>query len=441
MVFKKSISVKNSEIGPVYAYDWEIKPIKDIVAVNESNLNSASDCKIIEYIDINSVEHGIINERTTMYLKDAPTRARRILKEGDVLISTVRPNLKHYCIIRNEVHCTIASTGFAVLTSKNVDPAFLFYSITTETFTNYLSAIAETSTTAYPSITASVISESKIPYPRITEQKAIANILSSLDSKIELNQQMNKTLESIAQTLFKHWFIDFEFPDEDGQPYKSSGGEMADSEFGGIPKGWKYAHLKDILSTLESGSRPKGGATSIGVPSIGAENIIGLGHYEYASTKYVPTDFYKNMKSGKVQDFDVLLYKDGAQIGRKSMFALGFPFEEFCVNEHVFILRSSEILNQYYLYFWLDLPYITETITNLNANSAQPGINKQGVGSIPILIPNKAVIEKFGNLVNPFIKSIFLNSKESKKIAEIRDLLLPKLVTGKIRVPLEDTNV
>ena len=438
MVFKKSISVKNSEIGPVYAYDWEIKPIKDIVAVNESNLNSASDCKIIEYIDINSVEHGIIKERTTMYLKDAPTRAKRILKEGDVLISTVRPNLKHYCIIRNELHCTIASTGFAVLTSKNVDPAFLFYSITTETFTNYLSAIAETSTTAYPSITASVISESKIPYPRITEQKAIANILSSLDSKIELNQQMNKTLESIAQTLFKHWFIDFEFPDENGQPYKSSGGEMVDSELGSIPKNWEIKMLNQIAE-LKIGRTPPTAQKkwfSTNENDVPWVSIKDLGN---AQTFVVDTGRY--LTQGAVDQFNIPIIRSGTvvlsfklTVGRVSITAM-----ECISNEAIAQFKiKNQSLPTSYLYFHLksyDFNKVGSTSSIANAT------NSKEIAKIPIIIPPRNILFPETASFDRILEKIKLNTLENRNLIKIRDFLLPRLISGKLRVPLEDPDV
>jgi len=317
----------------------------------------------------------------------------------------------------------------------NSYPLFVFYLLKSMNLKGYNSG------SAVPTLNRNYIHAIETLVPEnLEEQIHIAKILAAFDSKIELNKQMNKNLESIAQALFHHWFIDFEFPDENGQPYKSSGGKMINSEWGSIPEGWKYSNLKSVLSKLESGSRPKGGAVTFGIPSIGAENINGLGNYNYSSTKYVPVEYFKEMKSGKVLNFDVLLYKDGANIGRKSMFALGFPFDELCVNEHVFILRSNEILNQYYLYFWLDLANITETIVKLNANSAQPGINRQGIGSIPILVPDNKLAGKFRIIVDPLMKSIFLNSKESHTISNIRDILLPKLMSGKIRVPMEDAN-
>ena len=118
---------------------------------------------------------------------------------------------------------------------------------------------------------------------------------------------------------------------------------MVNSPLGKIPEGWEAATVDDVLATLESGSRHKGGIDpeARGVPSIGAENIIGLGRYDYSKEKFVTREFFDNMNRGHIQSGDVLLYKDGAQIGRKSMFRDGFPHAECCINEHVFIMRSN----------------------------------------------------------------------------------------------------
>ena len=110
---------------------------------------------------------------------------------------------------------------------------------------------------AVSGITGSDLVKLPLPIPPLSEQKDIANELFTIDAKIELNHQMNKTLEAIAQALFKHWFVDFEFPNEEGKPYKSSGGELVDSELGAIPKDWKVNQLKDFGDIICGKTPPK----------------------------------------------------------------------------------------------------------------------------------------------------------------------------------------
>ncbi|EME7174634.1 hypothetical protein EB14_02300 [Enterococcus faecium] len=285
-----------------------------------------------------------------------------------------------------------------------------------------------------------VIENTKIMLPPLDEQKAIAHILSTLDDKIEVNNQINKTLENMAQAIFKQWFVDFEFPNEDGEPYKSSGGEMVESELGMIPKGWEVKELVDVLETLEAGNRPKGGAGNLteGIPSIGAENIIGLGKYDYSKEKYVTEEYFAKMNKGKVNPGDVLLYKDGAQLGRKTMFMNGFPHKKCCINSHVFILRTNDMLTQSYLYFWLDQDWVTQSIINLNANSAQPGINQSKLKTLKILTPKFNYVEMFDVIIKSLLNKLFENCIENNALHKTRDALLPKLMSGEIRVPLDE---
>ena len=417
--------------------------ISDICDINSSNISSKDNYEFINYLDTSNLTEGVIDTLQKLVVGEdkIPSRAKRKVKKNDVLISTVRPNQKHYGILRKLKENLIVSTGFVVLSAKEdiVDAEYLYRYLTQDSITNYLQAIGETSTSAYPSIKPSDIGSLEIELPQLEEQKAIAKVLLDLDQKIEINNKINKKLEEMAQTIFKQWFVDFEFPNEDGKPYKSSGGEMSESEQGMIPKGWEYKKLDDVLNTIEAGNRPKGGAGNLteGIPSIGAENIIGLGKYDYSKEKFVTEDYFNSMKKGIVQSKDVLLYKDGAQLGRKTMFMDGFPHEKCCINSHVFILRSNNSISQSYLYFWLDQDYMTQNIINLNANSAQPGINQIQVKSLNILVPTKEIIEKFELTVNSLLDKLFVNCKENTKLANIRDTLLPKLMSGEIRVPLD----
>ena len=332
-----------------------------------------------------------------------------------------------YCgnVFYENKKCWISDNAILAKAKTNVSCKFMYY-ILKHTNLNDMHIGS-----SQPLLTQGILKGLTTTMPRFAEQKAIAATLSALDDMIELNNQINKTLEEMAQAIFKSWFVDFE-------PFKD--GEFEESELGLIPKGWRVGKLDDVLSEIETGNRPKGGVAGVesGIPSIGAENVLGLGKYDYSKEKYVSEEFYNSMKKGKLKDWDVLLYKDGAQLDRKTMFALGFPHKKCCVNSHVFILRSNSRMNQCYLYFWLDQDYMTQKIIGLNANSAQPGINQPAVKGLPILIPPIDVLERFDDLVVPIIKNLFSNCLENNILVSIRDTLLPKLMSGEIRVPVDE---
>lgn len=265
--------------------------------------------------------------------------------------------------------------------------------------------------------------------PRKDLQDKIAKILSNYDNLIENNNKRIKILEEMAQKIYKEWFVDFKFPGHETTTFK-------DSPLGKIPNDWEVSNLENILSCIESGSRPKGGINSndTEIPSIGAENIIGLGKYDYNKEKYISDEFYKKMKRGKIQSLDVLLYKDGAQLGRKSIFGENFPHSKCCVNEHVFILRTNEKCSQYYLFFTLDTVVNTEKIKQLNTNAAQPGINQAQVNGLTIILAQRNIIEKFDVIISPIVSEIFKLCIKNQTLKQTRDILLPRLISGEINV-------
>jgi len=217
---------------------WKICKVGDVAKINEMSINKNTKLDAIEYIDINSVENGRIIKVQYLPLATAPTRAKRVVRNNDILISTVRPNLRHFVFIKKAKSNTIASTGFAVITPYKVNPRFLYYYLTSEPFITYLSQIADTSTSAYPSFTPDVIENAELLLPTPFEQNKIAEILGSLDNKIELNYEMNKTLEVIAQAIFKNWFVDFE-PFKDELVYNEEIGKR-------IPDGWEVTEREEV---------------------------------------------------------------------------------------------------------------------------------------------------------------------------------------------------
>ncbi len=258
------------------------------------------------------------------------------------------------------------------------------------------------------------------------EQERLSSILAAYDNLIENNQKQIKLLEEAARRLYKEWFVDLRFPGYEDTPIVD-----------GVPEGWKKCLLGDINCSLESGSRPKGGIDASlvdGVPSIGAENVIGLGCYNYSSEKLITKDFFSKMKRGKLCDKDILIYKDGAYIGRTSLFQDGFPHLEAAVNEHVFLLHAADEHIQYYLFFTLYQQEYYQKMQKLNKNAAQPGINSKAMMSLPVLLPTEDILDGFDSFATPLMHKIFNLAKQNRRLELARDRLLPKLMSGEIEV-------
>ena len=265
----------------------------------------------------------------------------------------------------------------------------------------------------------------------ISDQRRIASILSSLDRKIELNNKINADLEEMAQAIFKNWFVDFE-------PFKD--GKFVDSELGMIPEGWKVSQIADIPHILETGKRPKGGAVEKGIPSVGAEHVKGMCAYDYSKTKHINCEFAAKLKTGKINGYELMIYKDGGKPGyfipNFSIFGEGYPFENCYLNEHVFKLDfdGNKEFN-IFCYFFFKTEQIMSYFNAQGAKAAIPGINKKDVENIYIFSPDNESVIKFGEFAYPLFKQMLKNAIENRTLSLLRDTLLPRLMSGEIEVP------
>ena len=344
-------------------------------------------------------------------------------KNGDTLLARITPCLENGKTAQvnelEEGEVGFGSTEYIVLRAKEgkSDKDFIYYLSISPNFRS-IAIKSMVGSSGRQRVQQNVLENAEFLLPDLKTQKKISAVLGSLDNKIELNEKINQNLEAQAQAIFKSWFVDFE-------PF---GGKM--------PADWGQGCLSDVLSVIESGSRPKGGSESSGFPSIGAENIDGIGHYDYSKEKYINRDFFQNLRHGKVNSGDILLYKDGAYVGKVSMALNGFPHEICAVNEHVFILRTNERLpSQSYLYLFLAQHSIRNKIATLgSAKAAQPGVNQSDIKGIALTIPNKRTIQAFENIASSLFPKIVQNSIQSRRLSQLRDTLLPKLMSGEIDV-------
>ena len=389
--------------------------ISEVCDINSFNLSKNDNLNAINYLDTANLNVGTVDELQYMEVgKDKiPSRAKRIVRKNDILISTVRPNQKHYGIIKNVAKNMVASTGFAVLTPKEdkVDPGYIYNYLIQDHITTYLHSIAESSTSTYPSIKPSVIGDLEVDLPPLEEQKAIAHILSTLDDKIEVNNQINKTLENMAQAIFKQWFVDFEFPNEDGEPYKPSGGEMVETELGMIPKGWEVVKLNSVVDICYGKNLPTKKLLSDGYPVFGGNGQIG---------------FYSEYLYEKSQ---VLIACRGAASGKV---IVSLPYSFVTNNSLILEQNGTTVTHEYLKQFCLEKEFY-----NYATGSAQPQITIANLANANILIPHRDLMNMFSLIRNSIDSKVLSLFNENNKLVAIRDALLPKLMSGEIRVPLD----
>lgn len=363
-----------------------------------------------------------------------------LLQEGDILF--VRSNGNRELIGRSlfiqGLTEAVSHSGFTIrarIKSEKAFPRFFAYLFRTQLVRRTLSAFG--GGTNINNLNQKILQSLEVPLPPIDTQRKIAAILSAYDDLIENNLRRIKILEEMAQNLYREWFVKFRFP---GHQHT----RFVDSPLGRIPVGWEVKNLGEQLTALESGKRPKGGATDeqSGVPSVGAENVLGIGRHNFQNEKYVSREFFESMKKGVVNDGDVALYKDGAYIGKSSYFRNGFPHTEFCVNEHVFLLRTDgKRITQNSLYLWLQETDTVSALRATNANAAQPGINQSGVSGLSVVLPAEKVVQDFDQLVDSHLAMIVSLAKRNQALRRTRDLLLPRLISGEVDVSELDITI
>ena len=318
----------------------------------------------------------------------------------------------------------------SIIPNNNINSDFLYYRLISmyETLRIYGG-----DGTAVPIVNKGDFENLEIQLPPLPEQKAIASVLSSLDDKIDLLNQQNQTLEALAETLFRQWFINYS--ENQHEPKK-------ETEIGNVPESFKVVQIKDLAFVLETGKRPKGGVGTLtsGIPSIGAENIKGLGKYDHSKTKYITQEFADKMNRGHIKGYELLIYKDGGTPGhfipRYSIFGNGFPFDTMTINEHVFKLDFNDKAFNFFCYFYLQTDLVDSILVANGAKAAIPGINQDDVKNLWIIHPETPIIKKFGDLTLPYLEKILFNCNQIQTLTQLRDTLLPKLMSGEVRVKL-----
>jgi type I restriction enzyme S subunit len=373
---------------------------------------------------------------------------------GDIIfVNKATPG--RVCLVPDPVDFCIAQDMVAVRANpKRVYPNYLFAVLRSPAVQEKISQMHVG--TLIPHFKKGDFDKLLLPVPERNIQEFIGDTYFTLSAKIELNRRMNATLEAMAQALFQSWFVDFDPVRAKLDGRKPVGMDEAtaalfpehleNSPIGKKPVGWEVTVLENVLAVLETGGRPKGGVGGIksGIPSIGAESIINVGVFDFSKTKFVPVEFYEGMKKGHIESHDVLLYKDGGRPGEYephvSMFGDGFPFEECCINEHVYRLRANQSLSQEYLYFWMTSEFAFAEMRIKGTGVAIPGLNSTAVRSLAVLVPPPPIVEAFTKQAAPLVTRILANAKQSRTLATLRDTMLPKLLSGEISTSIQELN-
>ncbi len=408
--------------------EWKVATLEDVCYFGADKIETDK----VTNVNYISTENMLPDRGGVTIASNLPsTKTVSKYEKSDVLVSNIRPYFKKIWFATNSGGSSNDVLIFKNKDSSKLDNKYLYYYLSKDDFFNYVTASAKG--TKMPRGDKGAIMKYEINLPPIQEQEAIVNILSSLDEEIEINNQINRKLEEMSQVIFKQWFVNFEFPNEDGEPYKSSGGEMAESELGMIPNGWEVVSLGDLIDVVDNrGKTPPLSKEETPYPIIDVKALSGENRIiNYINcTKFVEKETYENwFRSGHPSPSDILLSTVGS-IGEMKIFYGNIG----CIAQNVVALRCTNI-SPYFLYQYLK--HIKNDLVSYNIGSVQPSIKITHVIKHKILIPKQDIQDKFITLNKQITDMVYENFMQIQLLSNIRDTLLSKLMSGKIRVPIK----
>ena len=423
------------------AGEWREITLGDCITINKSTYSPKDAWQFINYLDTGNITENRISEFQYLIVgrDEIPSRARRKVRPGDIVYSTVRPNQRHFGLLREVPENFLVSTGFSIISGKSgfSDTDFIYWFLTQDHVVELLHTIAEHSTSAYPSIRPADIKQLSLNLPPFPEQRSIAHILGTLDDKIELNRRMNETLEAMARALFKDWFVDFG-PVRAKMKGRDTGlpkhldnlfpNRLVPSELGEIPEGWEIATLNRIAENPRRGIQAQ--QITPGTPYIALEHIpkrcIALSEWSIADG--VASNKFKFVQG------DILFGKLRPYF-HKVIIA---PMDGVCSTDIVVISPTTADWYGFVICHVSSSTFVDYTNAG-SIGTKMPRTKWSDMARYEITLPNQTLARTFTKQVKPLFKRIVAAIHESHTLVAMRDTLIPKLISGEMRMKNAET--
>lgn len=410
--------------------EWKEYKLGDIAQVIPGYAFKGKDFGSFGYpvVKIGDINPPNVDLATCMRIPDEKVRGleKFILRYGDFVLAMTGATLGKVGVFRSQ-EIGYLNQRVAKFESKPglSDKKFLYYLITNPQVANEI--VNRGLGSAQPNISGRDIESIIVDVPSLPTQTAIAEILSSLDDKIELNNKINQELEALAQALFKRWFVDFEFPNENGEPYKSSGGVMVDSELGEIPKGWEVGNLNQIAKLLKKSIKP-----------FEHPDVVYY-HYslpEFDSGKIPSIDLGEKILSSKyqVEEHSILVSKLNPRIPR--VWTIIKPSKNsICSTEFQVLKPIDDIFFPFVNCLCLSEGYVNSIQSKVTGtSSSHQRVNPNDIINYEMTLPTSLLINQFHGAVYESLIIIDKNRTENVQLKTLRDTLLPKLISGELKI-------
>ena len=403
--------------------------VKNVVNINKSTLSAKDNWSTLKYLDTGNItENQIDTLQIFQKGEKLPSRAKRKVEKGTIIYSTVRPNQKHFGYFDTHSNDLVVSTGFATLDviDPRINSKYLYYLLTQNSVISQLQSIGENSTSSYPSIRPEDIGNLSFVFPDIDIQNKIADILTSIDKKIQINNQINQELEAMAKTLYDYWFVQFDFPDQNGKPYKSSGGKMVyNPELKReIPEGWGADSLWNIANFY---------------------NGLAMQKYRPDTNEddYLPVIKIREMMNGFSKDTErarldipseaVLDRGDILFSWSATLEVIIWGKEKGALNQHIFKV-TSDTYPKSFIYFELkSYLKVFKAIAELR-KTTMGHITQDHLKQAKIVVPPIELISKLDAKLQLIMLKQQILENQNQELTQLRDWLLPMLMNGQVKV-------
>ncbi len=380
-----------------------------VIAINQNNYTKEDNYKKVCYLDTDNITNNRINAflKIDLTKEKLPSRAKRKCSLNSIIYSSVRPNQRHFGIIKEIPKNFLVSTAFIVIDIidlEKLDPNYLYYYITQDKITHYLQRIAECGTSSYPSITPLDFLNIKIKlYPLETQQK-IARTLSILDQKIENNHKINELLHKILELLYEQYFVRFDFLDENNKPYQTSGGKM------------KFSKELNRLIPNDFEVKTLGELTQLKVGNKNANHSSNKGKYPFFTCSNNPLRCETYQFEGK----HIIISGNGN-------FYVTHYDGKFDAYQRTYVVNPNN--PNHYVLIYLFVKSYTNYLKLQSRGSIIKFITKSDIENIKIVLPNLKTYAKWNNV----LKMIENNNQSTQTLTVLRDFLLPLLLKQQVK--------
>ena len=410
--------------------EWKTYRLKDVTSILGDGLHGTpvyDENGDVFFINGNNLENGHINikSNTKRVSTEEAAKYRKPLNDRTILVS-INGTIGNVGKYNNE-NCILGKSACYFNVAEDFDYDFIYYVIANDIFKNTISRLA--TGTTIKNVSLETMRNYTFCAPDITTQRRISKILGAIDDKIENNRRINTNLELLAQALYKQWFVDFDFPNEDGKPYKSSGGKMIDSELGPIPDGWRVGLIKDIVN-FQSGFPFKSELFS----EQGTYRLITIkgvqdGYLDVNGAVYIKNIPDRMPPYCLLTEGDIIMSLTG-YVGRCCI----VDGENLLLNQRVVKLQPTFINSNMFIYTMFRRESFKEKLITLAKGTAQANLSPIETANMRTITPSASCLVRFNKLGQSIFKQLLKNIKENNRLAALRDTLLPKLMNGEIKI-------